>query len=147
MATKKFITINSLLQLVVEKTAKAVAQKESKKKKIKEDFLFTQLKRHFGSGINATNHFAERIVQRFEEVEKDELSGAISRSIRKVKTLENGCNHKAISQKLLDESTGIVVVLERIGLYGANLITTYKVGQENLLCEEEYKEIKLRGLV
>lgn len=144
---QNFITINSLLQSVVDKTAKAVSQKEAKKIKGDEQFLFVKAQRHFSQGVRATTHFAERVVQRFEEVEKDELAGAISRAIRKSKTLENGCNHKAISQKILDEATGIVVVLERIGLYGATLVTTYKVGQENLLSEAEYKELKLRGLV
>lgn len=147
MATTNFITINTLLQSVVEKTAKAVAQKEAKKTNKDAQFLFVQLQRFYGSGVNATTHFAERVIQRFEEAEKDELAGAISRAIRKSQTLESGCNHKAVSQKLLDKATGIVVVLERIGLYGATLVTTYKVGQESLLSEAEYKDLKLRGLV
>lgn len=51
------------------------------------------------------------------------------------------------AQKYIDEATNIVIVLERMGKFGANLITTYVLGKENLLSEEEVLELNARGVL
>ncbi|WP_231853491.1 hypothetical protein [Helicobacter cinaedi] len=60
---------------------------------------------------------------------------------------EVGGNHIAKAQKYYDDMTNIVVVLERAGVYGARLVTTYRRGEENLISDEEYQLLHSRGLI
>ena len=141
------VSLNDLINIISEKTAKSVAQKESKKTKVNESFLYNNLLRTYKSGIKVTKHFANRLQQRFILDEVQVLSSAISRAIRQTQTQEVGCNHKSISQKIIDKMTGIVVVLERQGMYGAVLVTSYKLGEENLLSDEELRDLRTRGIL
>lgn len=107
-------------ELVVAKLARALAYKEAKKDKSKVDFLINLFKKQIQNCIKATEHFTDRVSQRFEEVENDTLSVAISRAIRNTLPLQRGADyHIATTQKYLDEDSNIVVVLERQGEFGA----------------------------
>ena len=141
------INIKEILEVSAVKTAKALASKEAKKTNQNEDFVRNLLTRQISAGLKATEHFAERFIQRFTANESESLSSAISRAIRKTQPQENGCNHKTVSQKIIDEPTGIVTILERQGRFGAVLVTTYKLGCENLLSDSELRDLKLRGLL
>lgn len=135
-------------ELVVAKLARALAYKEAKKDKSKVDFLINLFKKQIQNCIKATEHFTDRVSQRFEEVENDTLSVAILRAIRNTSPLQRGADyHIATTQKYLDEDSNIVVVLERQGEFGAVLVTTYKRGQENLLSDEELADLKKRGVL
>ncbi|HEB9312265.1 TPA: hypothetical protein RZK28_001746 [Campylobacter coli] len=113
-------------ELVVARLARALAYKEAKKDKSKVDFLINLFKKQIQNCIKATEHFTDRASQRFEEVENDTLSVAISRAIRNTSPLQHGADYH---QKYLDKDSNIVVVLERQGEFGAVLVTTYKRGQ------------------
>ncbi|WP_052783793.1 hypothetical protein [Campylobacter jejuni] len=113
-------------ELVVAKLSRALAYKEAKKDKSKVDFLINLFKKQIRNCIKATEHFTDRVSQRFEEVENDTLSVAISRAIRNTSPLQRGADyHIATTQKYFDEDSNIVVVLERQGEFGAVLVTTY----------------------
>ncbi|TBR80912.1 hypothetical protein DU472_04440 [Campylobacter novaezeelandiae] len=135
-------------ELVVAKLARALAYKEAKKDKSNISFLINLFKRQIQNCIKVTKHFTDRVSQRFEEIENDTLSVAISRAIRNTFPLQKGADyHIAKTQKYIDEDSNIVVILERQGEFGAVLVTTYKKGQENLLSDEELAELKKRGVI
>ena len=141
------INIKEILEVSAVKTAKALASKEAKKTKQNEDFVRSHLTRQITAGLKSSEHFADRVIQRFTSDEFENLSSAISRAIRQTAPQESGCEHKTISQKIVDSLTGIVTILERQGKFGAVLVTTYKLGCENLLSDSELREMKLRGLL
>lgn len=134
--------------LVITKLARALAYKEAKKDKSKVDFYINLFKRQITNSIKLTEHFKQRVEQRFEALEADLLSCAISRSIRNTSPLSMGAEyHIAKTQKYLDNESNIVVVLERQGEFGAVLVTTYKRGEENLLSDEELMDLRKRGVL
>ncbi|EGL3777788.1 hypothetical protein IQ300_000687 [Campylobacter upsaliensis] len=133
--------------LVITKLARALAYKEAKKDKSKVDFYINLFKRQITTSIKLTEHFKQRVEQRFEALEADLLSCAISRSIRNTSPLSRGAEyHIAKTQKYLDNESNIVV-LERQGEFGAVLVTTYKRGEENLLSDEELMDLRKRGVL
>ncbi|MCR2104013.1 hypothetical protein CUPS4244_02735 [Campylobacter upsaliensis] len=133
--------------LVITKLARALAYKEAKKDKSKVDFYINLFKRQITTSIKLTEHFKQRVEQRFEALEADLLSCAISRSIRNTSPLSMGAEyHIAKTQKYLDNESNIVV-LERQGEFGAVLVTTYKRGEENLLSDEELSDLRKRGVL
>lgn len=134
--------------LVTAKLARALAYKEAKKDKSQVDFYFNLFKKQITTSIKLTEHFKQRVEQRFEELEADLLSCAISRAIRHTKPLSIGADyHSAKTQKYLDDESNIVVVLQRQGEFGAVLVTTYKRGEENLLSDEEVADLRKRGVL
>ncbi|EPB1160857.1 hypothetical protein ACRBLZ_000911 [Campylobacter upsaliensis] len=134
--------------LVITKLARALAYKEAKKDKSKVDFYINLFKRQITTSIKLTEHFKQRVEQRFEALEADLLSCAIFRSIRNTSPLSRGAEyHIAKTQKYLDNESNIVVVLERQGEFGAVLVTTYKRGEENLLSDEELMDLRKRGVL
>ncbi|RDU55116.1 hypothetical protein CQA49_00815 [Helicobacter sp. MIT 00-7814] len=132
--------------LAIEKVAKALTKKELKAKGGNEIVVKNLISKQVGDGLKLSAHFEERVVQRFSADESELLAGAISRAIRQTKPLELGTHHLPKSQKFIDES-GIVIVLERIGRFGAVLVTSYMLGKENLLSDIELRELKLRGIL
>jgi len=144
--TMQTLTFDS--SLVISKLARALAYKEAKKDKSKVDFFFNLFKRQISNCIKLTEHFTDRVTQRFEPKESDELSAAISRAIRNTSALQRGASyHLSQTQKYIDEQSNIVVVLERQGEFGAVLVTTYKKGEEMLLSDEELFELKKKGVL
>lgn len=140
---------SDFIQSVSAKIARFLANKEAKKdSKADLTFLIKNYTRQISNGIKTTQHFVERVRQRFEEQEANELYIAISRAIRGTRAVERGSygDHLATTQKFIDES-GIAVVLEKQGAFGAVLVTTYKVGSENLLSDEELADLKKRGVL
>lgn len=133
---------------VATKLAKTLAYKEAKKDKSKVDFYTNLFKRQIKNCIKLTEHFIERTQQRFAPTEENSLSIAISRAIRNTKPLSRGAEyHVSQSQKYVDEESNIVVVLERQGEFGAVLVTTYKIGEEKLLSDDELRDLKKRGVL
>lgn len=63
--------------LVITKLARALAYKEAKKDKSKVDFYINLFKRQITTSIKLTEHFKQRVEQRFEALEADLLSCAI----------------------------------------------------------------------
>ncbi|PAF46237.1 hypothetical protein BKH46_08330 [Helicobacter sp. 12S02634-8] len=142
------INVNNLIQYAVEKIAKTSASKEAKKQNQAKEWLYTQLKNQVSRCLKTSSHFEDRVYQRFTQEQEEILAGAISRSIRQTKPLETSRgDHIACAQKFIDEMSGIVVVLERIGKYGATLITSYIQGKESLLSDEELYELKQKGII
>lgn len=137
---------DNFITCVASKIARALAYKEAKKTKQSIDFLISLFSKEVKNCLKTTQHFVERTRQRFAQDEADNLYNAISRAIRNTKPLENGRYHQSVSQKFIDES-GIVVVLERQGNLGAVLVTTYKLGSENLLSDEELIDLKKRDVL
>lgn len=137
------INIDMLKALVANKTTRATANKA---KKINDSWFVQKTNREIENGLNFSEHAKERIAQRFEDVELDNLANAISRAIRSIKvdTLEYNYNKKAV--KFSDSQTGFVIILERYGNFGANIVTAYVNGRDNLLSDSELKFIKKWGL-
>lgn len=136
-----------LHQGVLLRLTKQILNKEAKNSKENMQFLAIKLQNQVAQGIKISKHFEQRVIQRFEESQEQELIAAICRCIKNTKPLEflGGC-HLGVAQKYIDEATNIVIVLERMGKFGANLITTYVLGKENLLSEEEVLELNARGV-
>lgn len=133
---------------VITKLARALAYKEAKKDKSQVDFFINLFKRQLQNAIKLTEHFEERVFQRFQNEENELLSAAISRAIRKTEPLQRGADyHIAKTQKYIDNESNIVVVLERQGEFGAVLVTTYKKGQEMLISDDELADLKKRGVL
>lgn len=129
------------------KLSKQLASKKAKKTKENQEFLSVRFRNQIAQGLKISEHFKERAIQRFDESQEQDLIAAICRCIKNTKPLEFlRSDHLKIAQKFIDEATNIVIVLERIGEFGAHLITTYILGKENLLSEEEVLELKKRGL-
>lgn len=142
--------MQDLISLVQNKIGLSTARKALKKGEIKESDLQWQAQKFAReAAISSTIHFAERTRQRFVEDEVDMLAGAIARAVRATHTQEFGGygDHSRVTQKYEDALTGIVVVLERYGVLGATLVTTYKKGCENLISDEEFAELKKRGVL
>lgn len=142
------ISTPKLLSDAAEKTAKALGNK--KKKELSGNALtmfVNSVKREVKNGLKVMDHFSDRVVQRFEDSEEDILAQAISRALRATAPKEGHSGaHMRVSHKYIDEATGIVVVLERMGRLGANLVTTYKVGEESLISDDELRELKRKGI-
>lgn len=137
-----------LHQGVFLRLAKQILNKEAKNSKESIQFLATKLQNQVAQGIKISKHFEQRVIQRFEESQEKDLIAAICRCIKNTKPLEfSRGDHLSIAQKYIDEVTNIVIVLERMGKFGANLITTYVLGKENLLSEEEVLELNARGVL
>ena len=136
-----------LVEIVAKKIATTLAKKEAKKSGKAENICYARFFGEVSRGINVSEHFLQRVTQRFERQQEEELSGAIARAIRNIKPLEIGGNHIAKAQRFYDDMTNIVVVLERAGQYGARLVTTYKKGEENLISDDEFLLLQSRGLI
>ena len=135
---------DSFILNIASKIARALANKEAKRTKKPMETFIQSFLRESKNSIKLTDHFIDRTTQRYVADEADTLYTAISRAVRSTSTLSNGNYHKAVSQRFVDES-GIVVVLERQGTLGAVLVTTYKLGEENLLSDEELIDLKRRN--
>ena len=136
-----------LVEIVAKKIATTLAKKESKKSGKAENICYARFFGEVSRGINVSENFLQRVAQRFERQQEEELSGAIARAVRATKPMEQGGNHIAKAQRFYDDMTNIVVVLERAGQYGARLVTTYRRGEENLISDEEYQLLHSRGLI
>ncbi|TLD93448.1 hypothetical protein LS74_001595 [Helicobacter magdeburgensis] len=137
----------NLVEKVAKKLATNLAKKEAKKSGKAENLCFALIFGQVSRGINASAHFIQRVQQRFEAQEEEELSGAIARAVRATQPMEQGGNDIAKPQKYYDDMTNIIVVLERAGQFGASLVTTYKRGQENLISDDEFFALQSRGLI
>lgn len=137
------IKIHNLLGKVSLKTSKSVATKISKKTGENLNWLTTKLNNEIQAGLKTTRHFEERVLQRFSEIQEEELASALSRCLRQTKPLEI----QGTTQKFVDEISKIVIVLERMGQFGATLVTSFILGQENLLSDEELYELKRKGIL
>lgn len=137
----------NFIEIVAKKIATTLAKKEAKKSGKAENICYARFFNEVSRGINISEHFLQRVAQRFEQQQQEELSGAIARAVRATKPLEAGGNHIAQAQKFYDDMTNIVVVLERAGQFGARLVTTYKKGQENLISDGEFFALQSRGLI
>lgn len=130
-----------------KKIATTLAKKESKKTGKAENICYARFFSEVSRGINVSEHFLQRVAQRFEQQHEEELSGAIARAVRATKPLEAGGAHVPKAQKYYDDMTNIIVVLEHAGQYGVRLVTTYKRGQENLISDDEFFALQSRGLI
>ena len=142
--------MHNLIPLVQNKIGLSLARKALKSGQIKDNDLQWQAQRFAREAVlPTTEHFIDRIAQRFLANEEDMLAAAVARAVRGTKTQEVGSygDHSRISQRYEDALTGIVVVLERYGNLGATLVTTYKKGCENLISDEELAELKKRGVL
>ncbi|WP_143428606.1 hypothetical protein [Helicobacter sp. 13S00482-2] len=139
--------INQIFNDTVNKMTKYFSTKQAKKTNQNLQWLEQKLKSQISSALKISQHFKERVVQRFSEDEKEKLASAISRSIRNTKPLEVRGMHLAKAQKFIDEATNFVIVLERMGEFGATLITSFVLGKENLLSDEEIYELKMKGIL
>lgn len=137
----------NLVEKVAKKLATNLAKKESKKTGKAENVCFALIFGQVSRGINTSAHFIQRVQQRFEAQEQEELSGAIARAVRATQPMEQGGNHIAKAQKYYDDMTNIIAVLERVGQLGTRLVTTYKRGQENLILDDEFFALQSRGLI
>lgn len=136
-----------LVEKVAKKLATNLAKKEAKKSGKAENICYARFFGEVSRGINVSEHFLQRVAQRFERQQEEELSGAIARAVRATKPLETGGAHVPKAQRFYDDMTNIVVVLERVGQLGARLVTTYRKGEENLISDEEYQLLHSRGLI
>ena len=136
-----------LVEIVAKKIATTLAKKESKKSGKAENICYARFFGEVSRGINVSEHFLQRVAQRFERQQEEELSGAIARAVRATKPLEAGGSHIAKAQRFYDDMTNIVVVLERVGQLGARLATTYRKGEENLISDDEFLLLQSRGLI
>lgn len=142
--------MQNFTSLVQSKIGLSLARKALKSGQIKENDLQWQAQRFAReAALTSTNHFEDRIAQRFLADEIDSLAAAVARAVRGTKTREVGSygDHSRVSQRYEDALTGIVVVLERYGNLGATLVTTYKKGCENLISDEELADLKKRGVL
>lgn len=140
--------MQNLISLVQNKIGLYQARKALKNGQIKETDLQWQAKRFAREvTLTTTEHFTDRIAQRFLAEEEDVLAAAVARAVRNTQPQEFGSygDHYRISQKYEDTLTGIVVVLERYGRLAATLVTTYKKGCENLITDEELAELRKRN--
>lgn len=142
------LNIQHLIQGIPSRLVKQIAKKKNKNTQENLPYLTTRLQNQIAQGLKISKHFEQRVMQRFEETQEQDLIAAICRCIKNTKPLEffRG-NHLGIAQKYIDEATNIVIVLERMGEFGANLITTYILGKENLLNDEEVLELNARGVL
>ncbi|AAP76882.1 hypothetical protein LS66_007530 [Helicobacter sp. MIT 03-1614] len=145
--TYTHINTQDLISCVATKIARTLAKKESKKTKKSETSLFALFFGQVQRGISTSSHFIQRVQQRFEANQSEELSGAIARAIRNTQVIERGGMHITQSQKFFDTATNIVVVLEKRGVSGAALVTAYRSGEENLISDDEYQELVSRGIL
>lgn len=142
--------MQNFTSLVQSKIGLSLARKALKSGQIKENDLQWQAQRFAReAALTSTNHFEDRIAQRFLADEIDSLAAAVARAVRGTKTQEVGSYnyHSRVSQRYEDALTGIVVVLERYGNLGATLVTTYKKSCENLISDEELADLKKRGVL
>lgn len=136
------INIDMLKALVANKTTRATANKA---KKINDSWFVQKTNREIENGLSFSEHAKERIAQRFQDIELDNLAAAISRAIRSIK-VDTQYNYKKKAIKFSDSQTGFVIILERYGNFGANIVTAYVNGRDNLLSDNELKFIKKWGL-
>lgn len=114
-----------MVSIIAKKIAKSLARFYAKKeKKLNDTWFFKKIECEVLKSIKISNHAAKRIAQRFESSQQEILAGAISRAIRAIPT-DNSNHHISKSIKYKDKLTGIVVVLERLGLSGANIVTVW----------------------
>ena len=142
--------MQNLIPLVQNKIGLHQARKALKNGQIKEADLQWQAKRFAReAALTTTEHFTDRIAQRFLADEEDMLAAAVARAVRNTQPQEFGSygEHSRVSQRYEDALTGIIVVLERYGRLAATLVTTYKKGCENLISDEELAELKKRGVL
>lgn len=132
------------LEIIAENSAIKLAKYyANKEKRIKDIWFLKDLTREAKNSIKFSNHAANRIAQRFEESDVENLCLAISRAIRSFKV--EGNYHIKKSIKYYDEATNFVIVLERFGKMGANIITAWVDGKDNLLSLSELNLIQKKG--
>lgn len=111
---------------IIASIAKWIIRKEEKKGlKPLSSAIYAKVE----TSIQISEHFIQRSKQRFDEMDLQSLTQSVVKAIKGTKPLERYDGSPLIlAQRFIDKETNFVVVLERIGMYGARLVTCYKHG-------------------